>query len=179
MTACAHLAAIAAGATPYALQRRFEISGGSQARRTRCCIADMAVTRLVTAISACAHGMSQPQVYLHHPYLCRLDLTKSAQDAGEGCGLQHIQGMATCSRTIPHSPHCLIRLLILCVADVYLYRITLQLSPIPHGPESITRAQTHWLGPTRSAMCRSAFELAQRAQCDFLMIRFELAKRDQ
>jgi len=43
MTACAHLAAIAAGATPYALQRRFEISGGSQARRTRFCIADMAV----------------------------------------------------------------------------------------------------------------------------------------
>ena len=46
---------------------------------------------------------------------------------------------------------------------------------VPNGLESITRAQTHWLGPTRSAICRSAFELAQRAQRDFRMIRFELA----
>ena len=117
----------------------------------------------------------KPQLYLHHPYLCRLDLTKSVQDVGEGCGLQHIQGMATCSRTIPHSPHCLLMLLILCVADVSLHRITLRLSFVPNGLESITHAQTHWLGPTRSVICRSAFESAQRAQRDFRMIQFELA----
>jgi len=66
-------------------------------------------------------------------------------------------------------------LLILCVADVSLHRITLRLSFVPNGLESITRAQTHWLGPTRSVICRSAFESAQRAQRDFRMIQFELA----